>query len=378
MNLKIKQIDVFPVPIPMTGSFAIASGPIAVKGGMAVHVFVRIVADDGSVGWGECRPSPTWSYETAHTVFTTIRHYLAPVLIGRDPHDLFGAHAVMNRTIAWGPSTGQPIAKAAIDIALHDWAAKKLGVPLWRLFGGSRREINLSYTLTSKEPADLPAEIERARKAGYRHFNFKIGIEPDHDIEMGRTIRKIVGDGPFVWADANGAYNVSTAMKQVGRLAEAGVNVFEQPVAPGDRLGLQRLCATAEIPIGVDESLISPDDLMQLLNMRAVSIVVGKVTRCGGLLPARQIYDIGRAAGLPLLLSGLTDATCGLLCAAALASAYDIEAPCALNGPQFLADWTHVGEPVVKDGKVILSDRPGHGAVLDEARIEREAKAFPM
>jgi L-alanine-DL-glutamate epimerase-like enolase superfamily enzyme len=79
-----------------------------------------------------------------------------------------------------------------------------------------------------------------------------------------------------------------------------------------------------------------------------------------------------------MLLSGLTDATCTLLCASALASAYGVDKPCALNGPQFLADWTHVGEPVVVKGQVMLSDRPGHGAVLDEARIERESAALKL
>ena len=136
-TVKIRQIDVFPVPIPMTGAMTISSGAVVTRGEMAIHVFVRITADDGATGWGECRPSPKWSYETAHTAVTTIRHYLAPALVGHDAFDLFGVHAVMNRMIARGISTGQPIAKSAIDMALHDFAAKKLNVPLWRMLGGS-------------------------------------------------------------------------------------------------------------------------------------------------------------------------------------------------------------------------------------------------
>lgn len=376
MALTIRQIDVFPVPIPMTGAFAISSGTVAQKGGTAVHVFVRITADDGTTGWGECRPVPVWSYETAHTVATTVRHYLAPALLGRDAFDIFGAHAAMNKAIAWGTSTGQPIAKSAIDTAMHDLIAKKLGVPLWRLLGGVKRDILLSYTLTAKAPADVAADVDKARQLGYRHFNYKVGIETEHDAAMGRAIRKVIGPEPFLWADANGGYDLGSALRAVHALADAGVSVLEQPIAPGDLIGLRRLRERAALPIATDEGLVSPQDLMQMLQFGAIDMVVGKVTRSGGLLPSRQIYDIGRAAGLPLLLSGLTDGTCTLLCAAALAAAYQIDMPCALNGPQFIADWTHTGEPVVKDGKVILSDRPGHGAVLDEARIEREAKSL--
>jgi L-alanine-DL-glutamate epimerase-like enolase superfamily enzyme len=378
MELTIAAIDVFPVPIPMTGAFAISSGTIAEKGAIAIHVFARITAQDGTTGWGECRPIPIWSYETPETVVTTIRQYLAPALIGHDAFDLFGLHHKMNKAVAWGTSTGQPIAKSAVDMAAFDLIGKKLGVPLWRLLGGAKRPVHLSYTLVAKTLDDVPNEVAKAQKLGYQNFNYKVGIDPDLDVAMGRAIRRVIGPDPFLWADANGAYDRPTAVRVAHELRDVGVNVLEQPIAPGDLIGLQRLCARVDLPIAVDEGLVSPRDLLHLIQLGAVDMVVGKVTRSGGLLPSRQIYDIGRAAGLPLLLSGLTDATCTLLCASALASAYSIDAPCALNGPQFLDDWTHVGEPVVKDGQVILSDRPGHGAVLDEARIQRASRDLDL
>jgi L-alanine-DL-glutamate epimerase-like enolase superfamily enzyme len=378
MAIKLAKIDVFPAPIPMTGAFAISSGTIAEKGAVAIHIFVRATADDGTIGWGECRPIALWSYETAHTVVTSLRHYIVPALIGHDPFDVAGLHAKMNHAIAWGTSTGQPIAKSGVDIAVHDLIAKKLGVPLWRLLGGTKRDVNLSWTLTAKSPQDVGDDIKKARKLGYQHFNYKVGNDPERDVAMGREIRKIVGPKPYVWADANGAYDLPTAMAVANRLAEAGVNVLEQPIRPGDYVGLRRLCAHSDLPIAVDEGLVSPADLLQMLELDGIDVVVGKVTRSGGLWPSRHIYDIGRAAGLPLLLSGLTDATCTLVVASCLAAAYGIDAPCALNGPQFLDDWTCAGESPLKGGKVILSDRPGHGVRLDEARIEREAAALPL
>ena len=107
------------------------------------------------VGWGESVPIPKWSDETLETVTTTIRHYLAPELIGRDPADIPGAHAVMNRSIAPAFSTGQPIAKAGIDIALHDLVARKRGVNVTALWNRTAR---------TGADAELDAESENARR----------------------------------------------------------------------------------------------------------------------------------------------------------------------------------------------------------------------
>jgi len=378
VEARIQRIDVFAVPITMTSVFTLSTGTVSRPGTKAIHVFVRVTGDDGTVGWGECRPAEMWSYETARTVVATIRHHLAPALVGRDPFDLVGAHEAMSRAILRGTTTGQPIAKSAVDLALHDWIGRKTGLPLWRLLGGSKREVVLSYTITAHTPEGAACDVQEGRRRGYRHFNFKVGAEARGDIVLARALRELVGPDAYLWADANGGYDLPTARRVAREFERIGVDVLEQPLRPGDLIGLRRLCACTVLPIAVDEGLVSPADLLHLIHLGAIDVVVGKITRSGGLWPSRQIYDLGRAAGLPLLLSGLADATCTLLCAASLASAYAVTSPCALNGPQFLDDWTHVGEPAVAGDRVLLSDRPGHGAVLDVERIEREAAALGL
>src|SRR5947209_4260111 len=111
MNVKIAKVECYPVNYLVVGRFKFFEGPAGRPAGRAA-VVVKITADNGAVGWGQSVPSPRWSYETLETVHSTITHYLAPELIGRNPFDLGGLHAAMNRAIARSFSTGQPICKA--------------------------------------------------------------------------------------------------------------------------------------------------------------------------------------------------------------------------------------------------------------------------
>ena len=106
-NVKIGQIDVLPAAYPLQGYFKFF-------GSSAVHrvVFVKVTADDGTVGWGQSLPVPSWSYETPETALIALRDYFAPALVGRDPLDLEGAHRAMDRTLAPALTTGMPISRA--------------------------------------------------------------------------------------------------------------------------------------------------------------------------------------------------------------------------------------------------------------------------
>src|SRR5436305_6530146 len=130
MGPRIKAVEAFALRLPFRIEFRIARGSVGSPAAGAPHVYVRVTADDGTVGWGEARPSHRWSYETEESVLTTIRGYLAPALLGADPWDLVGLHQVMDREIAPGISVGAPIAKCAVDMAVHDLLARAAGVPL--------------------------------------------------------------------------------------------------------------------------------------------------------------------------------------------------------------------------------------------------------
>ena len=137
---KIAHVHVYPTAVGMKDVFNIGTGFVGDTGTAGDHVFVKITTDDGYIGWGEQRALPSWSYETTESITTTIRHYIAPLLLGRDPLNLNEIHHAIYDALKPAVSNGHPFAKAAVDIALHDLRGRILGVPVHTLFGGKRHD----------------------------------------------------------------------------------------------------------------------------------------------------------------------------------------------------------------------------------------------
>lgn len=367
-GVTIKSVDVFPVRYPTVGRFKFFEGPEGSPTGRPA-VLIKITASDGTVGWGESVPIPKWSYETLESATGTIRNYLAPELIGRDPFDIAGVHEVMDRAIAPAFSTGMPITKAGIDIALHDLAGKLSGQSLadmWKRDRGG--PITLSWTLNPKKLADIEGLIQQGWDRGFRNFNIKVAPDPAFDLELGRMVKKLVPDG-FLWADANGGYEPSVALEAAPKLADIGVDVLESPLRPNRISGYRDLKRQGALPILMDEGVISPRDLIEFIRLDMLDGVAMKPARCGGLLPQKRQIEIILDAGLMWLGSGLTDPDISLAATLAIYGAYDLKKPAALNGPQFL-DKSIIKSPFQpKDGKLDVPDGPGLGIEVDEEAV---------
>lgn len=365
---RIARIDAFPVRYPMQGRFKFFEGPEGSPAGRPA-VLVRITDDSGAIGWGESVPIPKWSDETLETATVTIERYLAPELVGRDPADLAGAHAVMNRAIAPAFSTGQPIAKSGIDVALHDLVARRLGQPVTALWGRQPgAPLTLSWTVNPRTPEEIDGLVEAGRARGFRHFNVKVAPDPKVDLELCRRVRALAPDG-FLWADANCGYDVETALAVAPRLADLGVAVLEAPVRPNRIAGYQALARQRALPILMDEGIVSPDELAEFIRLGMLDGVAMKHARCGGLLPARRQIEMLLDAGLMWLGSGLTDPDVSLAATLALYSSFGQARPCALNGPQFLAHSVVHAPLTPKDGRLAAPAGPGLGVTVDEAKL---------
>lgn len=373
----IARVDVFPVRLPMIRSFSFASGSAGTAGGAAPHVFVRLTDSEGGAGWGEGRPVPQWSYETLETVTSTIRHYLAPALIGAPATDRWGLQRRLHAAIGRGPSTGQPIAKAALDMALHDLCARRADLPLRCYLGGARERdtVALSYTVTAHDAAAAAEEVADARAAGYRHFNFKAAVDPRTDRAVARAVRDAAGPDAFVWADANQGFLLHDARGVAAGFAEAGVDVLEQPLAADQPHLLRQLRRQCPIPLAVDEASVGPADFFSYAAEGLVDYCVVKVTRSGGVWPTLQQIAVAEAAGLPLLVSGLTDGLLTKLAVCQVAAAHGFAGPAALNGSQFIDESAVF--PAKGDhesgGVVRLGDEPGIGIRPDEDALRHFA-----
>lgn len=362
----IKSIEVLPVIYPVTGHFRFFPRP------ERPAVFVKITCEDGTAGWGQSVPTYTWSYETPQSVVSTLREYIAPALIGLNPLDIAGVHRVMQKTIAPSFSTGMPIAKAGIDLALHDLAGKLAKQSVAMLWGKKPLErITFSWTLNPRTLDETAPLMEEGRKRGYRHFNIKVAPDPKFDLELARMVRKLAPDC-FLWADANGGYDPGTALAMAPKLADAGVNVFEQPVAANRLSAFANLKKQGALPILMDEGVVSSVELIEFIRLGLLDGVAMKPARTAGLWDARMQIDILRDAGMMVLGSGLTDPDSSLAASLILFGAHQVTHPCALNGPQFLTG-SFLKQPIVlKDGSAVVPTGLGLGVEPDEDRIRRQ------
>lgn len=367
--VKIAKIDVYPMRYPVRGRFKFFEDP---AGGPSTRaaVVVKITADNGLIGWGQSVPIPRWSYETIESVTTTLRRYLAPVLIGHDPLDLDGIHTVMNQCIAPSFSTGQPICKAGIDLALHDLVGKLQNKSIaqgWKRPAG--KPITLSWTLNPKTLEDVEPLIAQGRAQGYEHFNVKVAPDLKFDLALCRLVKRLVPNG-FLWADANGGYDEATALEAAPKLADIGVPVLEQPL-PANRLGgYQRLKQQGALPIIMDESIVSSVELEEFIRLGLLDGVAMKPARCGGLAESRRQIEILRDKGLMFLGSGLTDPDLSLAASLILYGAFDLKYPAALNGPQFLTGSILKKPLQPQGGRIEVPTGHGLGVEVDEEKLQ--------
>ena len=361
---RISRMEIFPVTYPVTGHFRFFPKP------ERPTLMVKLSAEDGTAGWGQSVPIPAWSYETPESARHTLENYLAPVVVGSSPFDLAGIHGKMQKAIAPSFSTGMPIAKAGIDLALHDLAGrlvKKNVAEVWSRKGIDK--VTLSWTVNPKTIEDAEQSVAEGRSKGYRHFNLKVAPDPKFDLELCRRVKKAAPSEAFIWLDANGGYDLATALQVAPKFADMGANIFEQPVAANRLTGFRDLKRQGALPILMDEGVVSSVELMEFIKLGLLDGVAMKPARTAGLWDARRQIEILNDAGLLFLGSGLTDPDVSLAASLCLYGAYGLKFPAALNGLQFLAG-SFLKTPFrLEDGALTVPTAPGIGVEVDENKV---------
>jgi len=365
---KITRVDVYPTAVGMTDTFNIGTGFVGDPGSAGDHVFVKITTDDGYVGWGEQRALPSWSYETTESITTTVRHHIAPLLLGRDPLHLNQIHEAVYQELKPAVSNGHPFAKAAVDIALHDLRGRILDIPLHTFFGGKRHDtLPLCYALS----IDTPEIMGLKAKALFPCSCFKVKVAgtPAEDEERLRAVHEAAPDAKL-WIDANQSYTPSNALELLKRVSDVReIYCMEQPVASQDWFGMRRVREDASIPIAIDEGCFTYFDLAKIARLECADAVVLKVCKSGGLNECLKSVPIAEANSLELLGSGLTEAGIGFIASVHLFSTLDLVLPAELNAPAFLETMAVSGVQI-HDHVVTVPDAPGLGVQPDEDYIK--------
>lgn len=359
---RIVQVETGRFDYALVGEFKFFSRPVRPT------VLLRLTDEDGVTGWGQSVPLETWTYETTETVETTLRNYLAPALIGADPSDLADIHARMERAIRPSFSVGQPLCKAAVDLACYDLWGRQTQTPVAQLLGGAARHpVKLGWTIQSPTMAGVESQLDQGRARGYDSFNVKIGPpqSPAYDLAILRTVRRFAPDG-FHWADANTSYDIETALAMAPKLADAGFEALESPLPPNLIRGYQTLRRQGAVPILMDEGIVSPVEVAEFIALEMLDGIAMKIARCGGLWNASRIAMLLRDRGLRLFGSGLTDPDLSMAASAHFFAWAGLEFPAALNGPQYIADRGTTDPAFRAVGDLLpLPTGPGLGLTLD-------------
>ncbi|ASW55955.1 mandelate racemase/muconate lactonizing enzyme family protein [Plantactinospora sp. KBS50] len=319
---------------------------------------VEIVDADGRSGFGEA--PQVWQVTGASIAGAEacVTDQLAPRIAGRDPDDLLARCAEVRRAVA-----GNEAAKGAVDTALHDLAARRLGVPLVRLLGGTRRRIPTDVTLSAGDAPELATTATRRVADGFTVLKLKVGTDAAGDLDRVRAVRAAVGGAVRIRLDANQGWSPREAVRVIRGIEDAGLDVelVEQPVARRDIEGLAWVSDRVDTPILADEAVFDVPDLVEVIRRRAADMVNVKLAKCGGLSAARTLLELATAQGMGTMVGSMMESQVGLGAAASLVGAYGTSAVSDLDAAWWLAA-TPVRGGIRYDGpEVVLPDAPGSG-----------------
>lgn len=314
------------------------------RGGASEYrrVWVRIADEDGCEGWGEAAPTKYYG-ETADTVLAALQTYAT--MLPDDPFDLDGAERRWEALLG-----GNPSARVALSAALHDLAGKRLGIPLYRLWGLDPSKAPPStFTIGLDTSERMRAKV--LESAEYPVLKVKLGTE--RDLEILRTIRDATDRE--IRVDANAAWTVKHCVGMLPVLAEFGVTVLEQPLPAADLAGLAEVTRRAAIPIIADESCLIAADIPRLVGkVNGINI---KLAKCGSLREALRMVTVARAHGLMVMIGCMIESSLGISAAAHVTPLVDIV---DLDGAALLADDPFTGATIC-GGQVVLPSGPGLG-----------------
>jgi muconate cycloisomerase len=333
-------------------------------------VLVRLRCSDGVTGWGEASTIGGLAYgeESPESMRANIETYMAPILVGADA----GSPAARMLDLR-SQLQGNRFALCAIETALFDAQARRLGVPLSSLFGGRVREsLPIAWTLASGDTARDIAEAENML-ALRRHNVFKLKIGKRNvrdDAAHVAAIKRALGEHASVRVDVNQAWDETDAMLGMRLLEDAGVDLVEQPIAAANHEGMRRLRNMNRVPLMADEALHGPVDALRLAQLRAADVFAVKITQSGGLTGAQQVAAIAQAANVALYGGTMLEGAVGTIASAQLFSTFPSLAwGTELFGPLLLTEEILATPLQYSDFSLQLPTGPGLGIELDDDKL---------
>ncbi|MEO8031146.1 MAG: dipeptide epimerase [Gemmatimonadota bacterium] len=297
-------------------------------------VMVRLKDEDGVEGWGEAAPTSYYG-ETTETVLAALKAY--GEVLPANPALLEEAEAAFELRLHRNPA-----ARAALSAALHDLAGKRLGIPVYQMWGLDPAKAPLSTFTIGMDTAE---RIKLKVKEAEQYPVLKIKLGSDRDLEILKAIRDTTTKE--IRVDANCGWTVKHAIGMLPVLEEFGVTVLEQPLMPGNYDGLGQIRRAARIPLIADEDCETSGHIPALVgNVDGINI---KLAKCGGLREALRMIAIARAHHMMVMVGCMIESSLAITAAAHFTPLVDI---------------------VDLDGAALLSSDPMVGATIERGQVK--------
>lgn len=359
--LTIRQVELYKLSVPLIEPFTTSLGTEYT----ADNVLVRIITEEGIVGFGECSPYMPINGESQDTCFT-VGQYFAKAFIGRNPLDIAGNIELMDKIIY-----GNTSIKSAFDIALYDIASQHAGLPLYRFLGGEKNKtIITDYTVSIDEPEKMAADALKIKEQGYPAIKVKLGRNGTKDVERIAAIRAAVGNDIPLRIDANQGWRVNEAIETLNALAVYNIQHCEEPIARWKFMRLRKVKKNSPIPIMADECCGDEHDAERLIELKACDYFNIKLGKSGGIFKALKMVRMAEKAGLHLQVGAMLESRIAMtafahfaLCSEAIVH-YDFD-----TALMFKEDPVTGGIQYLPGGVVEVPDVPGLGATVSNERL---------
>jgi L-alanine-DL-glutamate epimerase-like enolase superfamily enzyme len=318
---------------------------------------VELVDADGRSGFGEAPQVWRVTGESLAGAAACISGPLADAVRGRSVDEV----GDLAREVA-AAVVGNHGAKAAVDVALHDLAARRLGIALPQYLGSSRREVRTDVTLSAAGRDELVAAARQRAAEGFDCLKLKVGAGGD-DVAAVSRVREAVGPSVRIRLDANQGWSVREAIRTIRALedADCGIELVEQPVVAADLAGLADVTIRVDTPVMADESVFGVRDLVEVIRLRAADLVNIKLAKCGGLTAASTMIRLAEEHGIGWIVGSMMEGPVGVGAAASLAAAFGPSLTCDLDAAWWLAEPSVQGGVTYAGHTVRLPDESGLG-----------------
>ena len=360
--MKISGVEAIPYAIPYAKPLRFASGEVTA----AEHVLVRVRTDDGVVGTADAPPRPFTYGETQTSVRSIVADHFGPAVTGLGILEREILHARLDRTV------GNPVAKAAIDMAVWDAIGQTLGASVSELLGGFTDRLRVSHMVGFASAEVMVAEAERVRDTyGITTFKVKVGRRPYRDdVVACRALRTALGPDVELYVDGNRGWTSSEAARALREMVDLDLSFAEELCPADDVLGRVWLAKQSGIPTYADESVSTPGEVTRQLLSGAATGICLKTSRTG-FTTSQRLLGLCDGLGVEVYVGNQIDTMLGSLCAAAFGAAFSSTARRPAELSNFL-DMTDdlLAEPlVIEAGELKVREGPGLGITIDEQKL---------